>query len=74
MYVREKRDSVVEISCGEVLLLCKQDIKTKCRYGRGGCVYMHARMAMNNALAVGVFIYNTLKMFACESRGTVRVS
>lgn len=71
MYVREKRDSVVEISCGEVLVLCKQDIKTKCWYGRGGCV--HARMAMNNALAVGVFIYNTLKMCACESRGTLRV-
>lgn len=35
---------------------------------------VRACMAMNNALAVGVFIYNTLKMFACEPRGTLKAS
>lgn len=38
------------------------------------CVCVRACMAMNNALAVGVFIYNTLKMFACEPRGTLKAS
>lgn len=35
---------------------------------------MRACVAMNNALAVGgfFFIYNALKMFACELKGTLR--
>lgn len=37
-------------------------------------VPVRAWMSMNNALAVGVFIYNTLKMFACELRHMLKAS
>lgn len=37
-------------------------------------MHMHAAVLMNNARAVGVFIFNTLKMFACEAGGTLKGS
>lgn len=37
-------------------------------------VPVRASMSMNNALAVGVFIYNTMKMLACELRHMLKAS
>lgn len=37
-------------------------------------VPVRASVSMNNALAVGVFIYNTMKMLACELRRMLKAS
>lgn len=56
-----------------VVRFCFCVCKTQ-RNNAGMEVCVCAGMPMNNVRAVGVFIFNTKKMFACEARGTLRGS
>lgn len=62
MQRRKKKSSFVHARNKSMMPVCEK------------CAPVRAQMSMNNALAVGVVIYNASGMFACELRHMLKGS